>query len=227
MPRKPTKGKKKHQQKREWRADDNQLNKYVAFTVLSPHIGPYIAATFISAGPVGTVGHLIDRTTEREASTDNGGRLQEADRDPQQTRITRGDPPVAVPHPSTFHDADAGSTVLQAAARAHITGGAETVMHGGDTPVHGLCPVAPTVAGGRVLLIPQVEQEGEEGAGPGALALVSVGAVALLPVRGSAVVVVRCIAFQPALGQTYLRLQSYGFFGSVGQVHHECECRVQ
>lgn len=111
--RKNGKGKKKQQQqKREWRADDSQLNKCVAFTMLSPPIDPYIAMTFITAGPVETVGRPPDRIIDRAASVSSGGRLRGDDRDPQQTRIIRDDPLVAVPRPSTPHGADAVSTAL-------------------------------------------------------------------------------------------------------------------
>ena len=169
-PRKNGKGKKKQQQqqKREWRADDSQLNKYVVDAVLSPPLHIHIAAIFVTAGLAETVGHPTDRTIGREASASNDGPLREVARDHRQTLITRDAPLVAVLHLSTLHDADAGLTAPWAAAQVHTTGGVETAIHGGDILVHHPSLAAPTVVGGRVPPILRVVSGSEGGAGPGA-----------------------------------------------------------
>lgn len=169
-PRKNGKGKKKQQQqKREWRADDSQLNKYVVDAVLSPpplHI--HIAAILFTAGLAETVGHPTDRTIGREASASNDGPFREVDRDRRQTLITRDAPLVVVLHPLTLHDADAGLTAPWVAAQVHTTGGVETAIRGGDILVHHRSLAAPTVVGGRVPPILRVISGSEGGAGPGA-----------------------------------------------------------
>ena len=183
----------------------------------------------VPAGPAETVDHPTDRTIGWKAGLSNDGRLRGVDHAPQQTHIIPDAPLVVVHHPSTFRGAGVASIAPQAVAQVHTTGAAEVemAMRGGALPVHRPFLAVPIVVGARVLPIwPVVLGRGGE-AGQGVLppALAEAEAVVLLQARG--IVVARCIVFQRALDQTYLRPQSYGFFGSALRVRRECGSGAQ